>query len=133
MLSKFSATLSKAFFSTSLPMSSFIKLVDSTLNKIYDGIDGKDLSIVDSVSLEEGVLTIALKNRLTYVINIQKPNKQIWLSSPFSGPSRFEYDQSRKIWFNTRDKSKDLLSLLSKEINEELIRNKIKNISLNLL
>lgn len=27
----------------------------------------------------------------TYVINKQPPNKQIWLSSPVSGPKRFDY------------------------------------------
>lgn len=27
----------------------------------------------------------------TYVINKQTPNKQIWLSSPRSGPKRFDY------------------------------------------
>ncbi len=27
----------------------------------------------------------------TYVINKQPPNKQIWLSSPISGPKRFDY------------------------------------------
>lgn len=27
----------------------------------------------------------------TYVINKQPPNKQIWLSSPISGPKRYDY------------------------------------------
>jgi frataxin len=27
----------------------------------------------------------------TYVINKQPPNKQIWLSSPTSGPKRYDY------------------------------------------
>lgn len=27
----------------------------------------------------------------TYVINKQPPNKQIWLSSPVSGPKRYDY------------------------------------------
>lgn len=27
----------------------------------------------------------------TYVINKQPPNKQIWLSSPLSGPKRYDY------------------------------------------
>lgn len=27
----------------------------------------------------------------TYVINKQTPNKQIWLSSPISGPKRFDF------------------------------------------
>lgn len=39
-----------------------------------------------------GVLTFKLGKSLgTYVINKQPPNKQIWLSSPVSGPRRFEH------------------------------------------
>jgi len=39
----------------------------------------------------------------TYVINKQPPNKQIWLSSPISGPKRYDYDAKAKIWFYSRD------------------------------
>lgn len=42
------------------------------------------------VNLSDGVLTVKLGNDLgTYVINKQSPNKQIWLSSPLSGPKRW--------------------------------------------
>jgi frataxin len=36
-------------------------------------------------------MTIETKNQGTYVINKQPPNKQIWLSSPTSGPKRFDW------------------------------------------
>ncbi len=42
------------------------------------------------VSLASGVLTIELPGHGTFVINKQVPNKQIWLSSPISGPARLE-------------------------------------------
>ena len=45
----------------------------------------------------DGVLTISLgAQRGTYVLNKQAPNKQIWWSSPISGPHRFEEDLSPK-------------------------------------
>ena len=34
----------------------------------------------------------------TFVINKQTPNKQIWLSSPFSGPKRYAYDAAADQW-----------------------------------
>jgi frataxin len=34
----------------------------------------------------------------TYVINKQPPNKQIWLSSPFSGPKRYDYIDGKWIY-----------------------------------
>ncbi|KAF7284339.1 hypothetical protein GWI33_022321 [Rhynchophorus ferrugineus] len=53
-----------------------------------------DHSIYDKagdVSYGAGVLTIDLGKFGTYVINKQSPNKQIWLSSPTSGPKRLDY------------------------------------------
>lgn len=41
---------------------------------------------------QDGVLTVSLGSKYgTYVINKQSPNKQIWLSSPKSGPKRFDF------------------------------------------
>lgn len=37
-----------------------------------------------------GVLTANTGKAGTYVINKQTPNKQIWLSSPISGPKRLK-------------------------------------------
>ena len=36
-------------------------------------------------------MNITLPSKGTYVINKQPPNKQIWLSSPESGPKRFDW------------------------------------------
>lgn len=51
----------------------------------------------------------------TYVINRQTPNLQIWLSSPTSGPKR--YDFCGGTWVYKHDKS-TLHSLLDQEIKE---------------
>ncbi|XP_067664924.1 frataxin, mitochondrial-like isoform X2 [Haliotis asinina] len=50
-------------------------------------------------SLGSGVLTLVLGGDMgTYVINKQTPNKQIWLSSPVSGPKRYDFHDSRWIY-----------------------------------
>ena len=36
----------------------------------------------------QGVMTLSLGDHGTYVINKQAPNKQLWMSSPISGPNR---------------------------------------------
>lgn len=47
--------------------------------------------------IQDGVLTVNLGELYgTYVINRQTPNKQIWLSSPISGPKRYDLVQSTK-------------------------------------
>ncbi|XP_065157534.1 frataxin homolog, mitochondrial [Atheta coriaria] len=50
------------------------------------------------ISYSSGVLTVSLGDSGTYVINKQSPNKQIWLSSPTSGPKRFDFDTKQQYW-----------------------------------
>jgi frataxin len=68
------------------------------------------------LSVQQGVLTISFPTIGTYVVNKQPPNKQIWLSSPISGPKRFDYvmigetqqekqDTGAHAWLCMRDKS----------------------------
>jgi frataxin len=48
---------------------------------------------------QSGVLTLKFPPAGTYVINKQPPNKQIWLSSPISGPKRYDY----AVWSEGQD------------------------------
>ncbi|KAI9057182.1 Frataxin [Trametes sanguinea] len=73
------------------------------------------------VEYSSGVLTLKLGNHGTYVINKQPPNKQIWLSSPFSGPKRFDYLKEQDEWIYTRDGS-SLNGLLNQELSNALGR-----------
>lgn len=79
--------------------------------------------------IQSGVMNIKTKNGV-YVINKQPPNKQIWLSSPLTGPKRYDYvvvseDQSSKqdtavgAWVYLRDGT-SLTELLQKEIDVEI-------------
>lgn len=65
-------------------------------------------------NLASGVLTLTLPPHGTWVLNKQTPNRQIWWSSPLSGPKRFEYDD-QEIWFSTKD-GLSLGPLLQQEI-----------------
>ncbi|KAF1786674.1 Frataxin conserved site [Phytophthora cactorum] len=56
------------------------------------------------IMFSQGVLKIDLGEHGTWVINRQVPNRQIWWSSPVSGPRRYEYDAESGHWVNTRDK-----------------------------
>ena len=44
-----------------------------------------------SLLVQQGVLTVRLGELGTYVINKQTPNRQIWMSSPISGPVRYDW------------------------------------------
>ncbi|KAI1186927.1 mitochondrial chaperone Frataxin [Nemania serpens] len=43
------------------------------------------------VEYSSGVMNLTINDIGTYVINKQPPNKQIWLSSPTSGPKRYDW------------------------------------------
>ncbi|CAH0490290.1 unnamed protein product [Peronospora farinosa] len=94
----------------------FMELADETLHGIQSWLDGIDEMLDESdVVFSQGVLKIDLGEHGTWVINRQVPNRQIWWSSPISGPRRYEYDAENGHWINTRDRG-ELLALLRSEI-----------------
>ncbi|KAJ4429654.1 hypothetical protein ANN_21855 [Periplaneta americana] len=68
------------------------------------------------VSCSDGVLTVQFGQPYgTYVINRQIPNLQIWLSSPTSGPKRYDFHEGRWVY---RHDGVSLHELLNKEISK---------------
>ena len=84
--------------------------------ELGDMIESKDYD----VSFSNGVLTVKLGQLKsiksgqmtdggTYVINKQTPNLQIWLSSPISGPKRFDLVDGTWVYKHTRETLHGLL------------------------
>src|ERR1700722_4301034 len=85
-----------------------------------------------SSPMQAGVLTLSTKHG-DYVLNKQPPNKQIWLSSPISGPKRYDWvvqgdrmhekQDTRSFlsgqWIYLRDGS-NLTELLNSELSLKL-------------
>ncbi|XP_069778348.1 frataxin, mitochondrial [Narcine bancroftii] len=104
---------------SSFDETTYEKLADETLELLSDFFeDLADQPFVPKdydVTFANGVLTIKLGGSLgTYVINKQTPNRQIWLSSPISGPKR--YDWTGKDWIYSHD-GVCLHELLTKEFS----------------
>lgn len=87
------------------------------LEDLLDGFGNNDAE----VDYHSGVLTLKLGPHGTYVINKQPPNKQIWLSSPLSGPKRYDYVRATDDWRYSRD-GEELSMLLQRELSEMLGR-----------
>ena len=81
--------------------------------------------MIEEFHYSDGVLNIEMRGKKYYVLNKQTPNRQIWLSSPISGPSRFEYfkddENSTGIWKHYRTEE-CLLQILNKEFNEKFAK-----------
>lgn len=98
------------------------KLSNEVLGRLADFFDelGEkyDLSTDYDVQHAYGVLKVHFGNPIgTYVINRQAPNKQLWLSSPRSGPKRYDYSLSKRQWVYKHDGS-ELLALIEEEISD---------------
>ncbi|XP_004048150.1 frataxin, mitochondrial isoform X1 [Gorilla gorilla gorilla] len=106
----------------SLDETTYERLAEETLDSLaefFEDLADKPYTFEDyDVSFGSGVLTVKLGGDLgTYVINKQTPNKQIWLSSPSSGPKR--YDWTGKNWVYSHD-GVSLHELLAAELTKAL-------------
>uniref|UniRef100_A0A0N5AVA9 ferroxidase n=1 Tax=Syphacia muris TaxID=451379 RepID=A0A0N5AVA9_9BILA len=75
-----------------------------TLHYLNDYLDSlPDLVDCDEnydVDYSAGVLSVCISPTIgTYVINMQTPSRQIWLSSPISGPKRYDYLNGRWTYY----------------------------------
>jgi len=99
-------------------MEEYHQLSDTTMEALLDSLEvlvDQHPDLPFEVEYHSGVLTLALGDKGTYVINKQPPNKQIWLSSPRSGPKRYDLDVEQNEWFYGRDNT-TLRSLLEEEL-----------------
>lgn len=97
-------------------------IAEGTLDQLaefFEILGDSDYSPPDfDVTFSSGVLTVSFgQEHGTYVINKQTPNKQIWLSSPTSGPKRYDYIGKR--WVYSHD-GRALHDLLTEEISKIL-------------
>lgn len=100
-----------------LTIEDYHKISDSAFETMLDELDSffEENKIMEAeIDEEAGVMEINCSEG-TYIINKQPPTKQIWLSSPISGPKRFDLHQGQ--WICLRDNIK-LSQLLQDEMNQ---------------
>lgn len=103
---------------------SFSHAANETLESLSDKFNElfEEEKVFESAdnTLADGVLTAHLGEEFgIYVINKQAPNRQLWLSSPSSGPSRFDWDLERQVWVY-KHTGETLHSVLDRELGELL-------------
>ncbi|OQR78848.1 frataxin -like protein [Tropilaelaps mercedesae] len=107
-----------------MPLVEYEKVSKASLENLCEYFEELVEDVDDAdVNLSDGVLTVKLgKIHGTYVINKQTPNRQIWLSSPISGPKRYDYVNSEWIYKHGGGSLNDLLTQEMREIlqNDEI-------------
>ncbi|KAI0555742.1 mitochondrial chaperone Frataxin [Xylaria curta] len=91
------------------------RLADKYINDLLTAYETMQDDRADiDVDYNAGVMNLRINDVGIYVINKQPPNKQIWLSSPTSGPKRYDWvvisegqdqkqDTARGDWIYMRD------------------------------
>ncbi|KAF8898356.1 hypothetical protein BD779DRAFT_1483518 [Infundibulicybe gibba] len=105
-----------------ISMEKYHALSDATMDSLLESLEELLDSLANAtyeVEYHSGVLTLVLGDKGTYVINKQPPNKQIWLSSPVSGPKRYDYSEADDNWLYSRD-GRSIGELLNEEISAAL-------------
>ncbi|KAK6360142.1 Mitochondrial chaperone Frataxin [Orbilia blumenaviensis] len=103
---------------SAISMDKYHEIADETMDDIFTKLEERaEVEKELDVEFSAGVLTLDTPNG-TYVINKQPPNKQIWLSSPISGPKRYDWIEESRQWVYSRDQS-TLSGLLTEEVGIE--------------
>lgn len=90
----------------------FSKIAEITIAYIAEKIEEQDKEASIDVDLQGDILNLDTDKGI-YVINKQSAAKEIWLSSPVSGPYHFFYEQGK--WKNGA--GFELMAILTKELN----------------
>ncbi|KAJ3276249.1 hypothetical protein HDV01_005697 [Terramyces sp. JEL0728] len=118
---------SRIRLNSTLTESEYHKYADIYFDNLVEYLEdfGDQTSIQGyDVLYSSGVMTLKLGEKGTYVVNKQPPNKQIWLSSPMSGPKRFDLNSTKDMWVYSRT-GIGINDLLDRELSE-LLSSKIK-------
>ncbi|MFA1688460.1 iron donor protein CyaY [Candidatus Rickettsia barbariae] len=92
--------------------SEFSKIAETTIAYIAEKIEEQDKEASIDVDLQGDILNLDT-DKGVYVINKQSAAKEIWLSSPVSGPYHFFYEQGE--WTNRAGLK--LMAILTEELN----------------
>eukprot|EP00752_Nemacystus_decipiens_P015568 g13891.t1 len=116
------AAVRRGLSSSTMSEREFHLVADEALEDIHEAVEEAledGFAEEFDCNMSQGVLNIVVGDRGTWVLNKQSPNRQIWWSSPISGPMRFEYHDDSKRWLNTRDGKTELRDLLAQEMDDK--------------
>lgn len=74
-----------------------------------EAVDPENLEDLEEV---DEALKIVFSGRKTIVLSRMTPRREIWLSSPISGPTHFTYNAEDEKWYSPAPKRKNMDDVL---------------------
>jgi CyaY protein len=94
----------------------YLRLVDEAFRTIGDAFEDVDSDAVDC-EIAGDVVTLTLRGGKKFVVNTQRPTRQIWLAAS-SRAWHFSYEESSRRWMDDKGSGEDLYVVLARVVME---------------
>ncbi|KAG9390788.1 Frataxin [Carpediemonas membranifera] len=103
-----------------LPENVFTSISEDWLDALTCWLEDNDPGF-EEIEYHDGVLTFKIPDGMTFVVNRQTPNRELWLSSPVRGPSHFQLYSvdGRPEWIESKTGS-NLHAVLEEDVSKLL-------------
>jgi CyaY protein len=94
----------------------YLRLADEAFRNIADAFEDVDPDAIDC-EVAGDVVTLSLRGGKKYVVNTQRPTRQIWLAA-VSRAWHFSYDEGSSRWMDDKGSGEDLYTVLARVVLE---------------
>lgn len=94
----------------------YLRLTDEAFRTIADAFEDVDPEVVDC-EVAGDVVTLMLQGGKKFVVNTQRPTRQIWLAAA-ARAWHFSYDETSGRWMDDKSSGEDLYMVLARVVLE---------------
>lgn len=92
----------------------YLRLADDVFRAITDAFEDVDPDAVDCESAGD-VVTLTLRGGKKFIVNTQRPTRQIWLAAA-SRAWHFSFDERSRRWMDDKGSGEDLYGVLARVV-----------------
>ncbi len=94
----------------------YLRLADEAFRTIGDAFEDIDPDAIDCEAAGD-VVTLTLRGGKKYVVNTQRPTRQIWLAAA-ARAWHFSYDERSRRWLDDKGTGDELYAVLARVVRE---------------
>ncbi|GAB5367751.1 hypothetical protein AAMO2058_001258000 [Amorphochlora amoebiformis] len=103
-------------FAFTVSVDEFNAVSEDLFDILQESLEDDELPFED-MEFSSGVLSLVTEQGV-WIVNKHSASRQVWLSSPKSGPSKFEYNKETQKWVSEREDKTAMHDLLVRELSE---------------